>query len=316
MPTYLEELTVRLAVGAAELPQEQRSRQANYLLAAQRGDGGFAGREGGSDLYYTGFALRSLAVLGELYGPVAERAADFLRNRLTGKESVVDFLSLIYGAKILDASAGIDIFAPLAANWRTAVAEALEKLRRPDGGYAKAAEGVASSTYNSFLVLLCHQLLDLPTPAPEKIVAFLLSQRSEDGGFREIRAGKRGGVNPTAAAIGALRILGAIDDEIREDVIDFLAEQQTDEGGLRANTRIPFADLLSTFTGSLTLIDVGGIGEIDVDAAARYARSLERPEGGFQGFVLDPAHDVEYTFYGLGALAVLAARLDGNGVKS
>lgn len=315
MPAYLEELTVRLAVGAAELPEEQRSRHAKYLLAAQRDDGGFAGREGGSDLYYTGFALRGLAVLGELYGGVAERAAAFLKNRLTGKESVVDFLSLIYGAKVLDASAGIDIFAALAANWRSAVAEALEALRRPDGGYAKAAEGVASSTYNSFLVLLCHQLLELPTPAPEKIVSFLLSQRADDGGFREIRASKRGGVNPTAAAIGALRILGAIDDKVgegvREDVIDFLAEQQTDEGGLRANTRIPFADLLSTFTGSLTLVDLGGLHEIDAAAAARYARSLERPEGGFQGFVLDPAHDVEYTFYGLGALAVLAARLDG-----
>jgi geranylgeranyl transferase type-2 subunit beta len=274
-------------------------------LAAQRDDGGFAGREGGSDLYYTGFALRGLAVLGELYGPVAQRAASFLRNRLTGKESVVDFLSLIYGAKILDAAAGIDIFASLAATWRAAVADALEQLRRPDGGYAKAAEGVASSTYNSFLVLLCHQLLELPTPAPEKIVTFILSQRGDDGGFREIRASKRGGVNPTAAAIGALRILAAIDEPVRQDTIEFLAEQQTDEGGLRANSRIPFADLLSTFTGSLTLLDLGALHEIDAARAAAYARSLEREAGGFQGFVLDPAHDVEYTFYGLGALAIL-----------
>jgi geranylgeranyl transferase type-2 subunit beta len=316
MAAYLEELTVRLATGAAKLASIDRERHAKYLLAAQRPDGGFAGREGASDLYYTGFALRGLAILGELHGAVAQRAADFLRSRLAGREAVVDFLSLIYGAKVLDVSAGIDIFAPLASAWRPAVASALEDLRRPDGGYAKAAEGAASSTYNTFLVLLCQQLLELTTPAPEKIVAFLMSQQCEDGGFREIRASKRAGVNPTAAAIGALRILNAIDESVRQDTIDFLAEMQSDEGGLRANTRIPFADLLSTFTGSLTLMDLGGLHELNAADAQAYVRSLERPEGGFQGFVLDPAHDVEYTFYGLGALALLAPRLDENRATS
>ena len=32
-------------------------------------------------------------------------------------------------------------------------------LRRTDGGYAKGAEGAASSTYHTFLVLLCQQLI-------------------------------------------------------------------------------------------------------------------------------------------------------------
>ena len=63
MPTYLENLTLRLAAGIAELPEAMRARQAKYLLAAQQEDGGFAGREGGSDLYYTGFGLRSLAMM-------------------------------------------------------------------------------------------------------------------------------------------------------------------------------------------------------------------------------------------------------------
>src|SRR5437762_13427709 len=110
MATYLEDLTLRLAVAIAELPEELRARQAKYLLAAQREDGGFAGREGGSDLYYTSFALRSLAMLGELYGPPAERAAAFLRCRLRGQESIIDFLSLIYGATLINSAAGIDIF--------------------------------------------------------------------------------------------------------------------------------------------------------------------------------------------------------------
>jgi len=287
-----------------------RARHSRYLLSKQRDDGGFAGREGGSDLYYTGFALRSLAMLGELYGEPAERAAGFLRSRLSGQESIVDFLSLVYGAALIESAAGIDVFAAAPANWREAVAFALEKLRRNDGGYAKGAEGVASSTYHTFLVLLCQQLVGHSPREPEQIVAFVRSQQCEDGGFREIRASKRAGTNPTAAAIGCLRILNALDENTRLDTIDFLAEMQTDEGGLRANTRIPIADLLSTFTGLLTLQDLSGTAEIDVEDVRRFAVSLELEDGGFRGAEWDPAHDVEYTFYGLGTLGLLSEQKD------
>ena len=112
------------------------------------------------------------------------------------------------------------------------------------------------------------------------------------------------GPNGLAAAIGALRIVSQLDENTRLDTIDFLAEMQTDEGGLRANTRIPIADLLSTFTGLLTLADLGADDAIDVRAARRYAEQLQQPKGGFLGAVWDHAADVEYTFYGLGTLAL------------
>lgn len=305
MPAYLPQLTVRLAEGIGKLPEAVRQKHAAYIHAAHRPDGGFAGREGGGDLYYTGFALRSLAILGELQGSTAERAAGFLRGRLTGRESIVDFLSLVYGAMLLDSAAGIDVFAQAADNWRDAVAEALESLRRPDGGYAKGPEGAASSTYHTFLVLLCRELIERPLPAPQRVVDFIRSQAAEEGGFREIKASKRAGTNPTAAAIGTLRILGALDEESRASTVDFLSDMQSDEGGLRANTRIPIADLLSTFTGCLTLLDLGAPDKIDRAAALRFALAMECDAGGFRGGEVDPGHDVEYTFYGLGCLALL-----------
>jgi geranylgeranyl transferase type-2 subunit beta len=305
---YLEELTLRLAAGVAELPERTRERHAKYLLAAQRDDGGFSGREGGSDLYYTGFALRGLAVLGELHGEVAQRAAGFLRSRLLGQESIIDFLSLIYGGKLLEMAAGVDVFQAADPNWRTAVAEALLKLRRPDGGFAKGAEGAASSTYHTFLVLLCLELIEHSIPEPEKVAAFLRSQQAPEGGFLEIRAQKRAGTNPTAAVIASLRMLGDLDETTRRDTIYFLLDLQTDEGGMRANTRIPIADLLSTFTGLLTLQDLGGMDEVDTKPIARFVRSLELETGGFHGAAWDPAHDVEYTFYGLGCLGLLAGQ--------
>lgn len=313
--SYLANLTVRLATGLGHLPESTRARHANYLKAAQRADGGFAGREGGSDLYYTGFALRGLAILGELEGPVAVKAAEFLTSRLAKRESIVDFFSLIYGAMLVDAAAGIDIFANSPPTWRDTVAEFMHTLRRPDGGYAKGTEGAASSTYHTFLVMLCLELLERPAPQPEKVVAFLMSQRAEDGGFREIRASKRAGTNPTAAAIAALRMLGALDEDTRLDTIDFLADMQTDEGGLRANTRIPIADLLSTFTGMLTMEDLGGRSELDIEHIRRFVAGLEQSEGGFHGAAWDPAHDVEYSFYGLGCLALLAEEGSGVGVQ-
>ena len=90
---------------------ETRARHANWLLALQREDGGFAGREGDSDLYYTSFGLRGLSMLGELNGEPAERAAAFLLGKLASQQTIIDFLSLIYAGFLLDTSAGIDIFA-------------------------------------------------------------------------------------------------------------------------------------------------------------------------------------------------------------
>ena len=71
MVPYLVELTARLSHGLAEMDEQRRLRHVKFLCAAQSTDGGFEGRAGCSDLYYTGFALRALAVLGELKSDVA-----------------------------------------------------------------------------------------------------------------------------------------------------------------------------------------------------------------------------------------------------
>ena len=306
MTAYLEDITIHLAQGINKLPEATRSRHAEFLKAQQRPDGGFAGREGASDLYYTGFALRGLAMVGELHGPLAERAAAFLKTRLSGSAPIVDFLSLVYGGMLLEMSAGIDVFADGNTDWRTNVSEALERYRRPDGGYAKTDEGQSSSTYHTFLVVICNQLIGRPIVEPERITTFIRSRRRDDGGFVEIGPMTKSGTNPSAAAAALLRILDGYDPATRTALIDFLLDAQTDEGGFRANTRIPVADVLSTFTAALTLSDLGMLGAVDVAAARRYVESMEVPTGGFRGGVWDEATDVEYTFYGLGGLALLA----------
>jgi geranylgeranyl transferase type-2 subunit beta len=307
MPSYLENLTLRLALGVSQLPEEFRARQAAYLLAAQRDDGGFAGREGASDLYYTSFALRSLALLGALDGEPAARAATYLKSRMAGQTPIIDFVSLLYGAALLESAAGIDVFREAPAAWRDNLAALFEQFRRADGGYAKTEEGQSSSTYHTFLIVLALQLIHRQPPERERLVAFVRSRQREDGGFVEIGPMRKSGTNPTAAAAGLLTIFDAFDDETRQSVCSFLLDMQNDEGGFTANTRIPLADVLSTFTAALTLADLGSLDEVDLPAAANYVRSMEQPGGGFRGGAWDEGVDVEYAFYGLGALALLAA---------
>jgi geranylgeranyl transferase type-2 subunit beta len=306
---YLAQLTVRLTEGLARQTDAFRKLHGAYLVGLQNDDGGFSGRDGDSDLYYTGFALRGLAVVNELTPEVCERAASFLRQSLNRQASVVDFFSLLYSCLLIQMHGGPDVLADSPADWPDLVAALLETYRAPDGGYAKTAGGPSGSTYHTFLVALCYQLLSRPVPAPGSIERFLDSRRREDGGYVEIAPMKRSGTNPTAAALGVRQILavqaGRNGEHSDEALANLLASMQNAEGGFQANARAPLADLLSTFTGLWTLERSGALDRINQPAALGYVQSLELPNGGFRGGLWDDRADVEYTFYGLGALALL-----------
>jgi geranylgeranyl transferase type-2 subunit beta len=300
-------LTLRLAMGASSLDPQLKARHGDWLVAQQRSDGGFAGREGESDPYYTAFALRGLWILDRIDESVGRRAADFLRGRLDQRDSIIDLISLIFAAAICELSVG-EVVLTDDNDWRINVARLLDSLRTADGGFAKTPEGRAGSTYQTFLSVLCLELMDQPIRRPEAIEAFLSAQAQSGGGYREIRAAKRAGVNPTAAAVGTLKSLGKLSTESElvsfDDTAAFIADMQSEEGGLTANTRIPFADLLSSFTGLLTLADLAASDRVNIGAITRYALSMQAASGGFFGFSLDQTADVEYTFYGLAALSL------------
>jgi geranylgeranyl transferase type-2 subunit beta len=302
---YLQRLTGQLIDGADRLSPDFRRRHAVWVATRQNPDGGFSGRAGGSDLYYTGFALRTLAVLQHLEADICERTANFLRGRLAPPASVVDLFSLIVGAFLVRLGGGPDVLAESPEPWPERVAATLETFRHADGGYAKSPGGTAGSTYTTFLAALTLELVGATIPNPPRIVTFLQS-RFRDGGFVEIPQMKRAGTNPTAAGAGTLHMLGALDDLTRAAVGTFLVRLTCDEGGLRANDRIPTADLLSTFTGSWTLADIGGLDRLDRVRLRTYVESLQGPDGGFRGGLWDTGYDVEYTFYGIGVLGLLA----------
>src|SRR5262245_37560488 len=169
---------------------------------------------------------------------------------MTGSAGVVDFFSLVVSCYLVPLGGGPDVLADAPSDWRDRVAGTLETFRTSDGGYGKTPGASFGSTYTSFLVALCLQLLDRPIPSTERLAAFVKSRRRGDGGYVEIGAMKRSGTNPTAAGAGLLQILGELDGEAKTGTAAFLGALPSPfEGGLRANDRIPAADLLSTFTG-------------------------------------------------------------------
>jgi geranylgeranyl transferase type-2 subunit beta len=93
--------------------------------------------------------------------------------------------------------------------------------------------------------------------------------------------------------------------EVRDGVVEMLLEVASDEGGFRANGRVPLADLLSTFTASWTLAELGAVDRLYPGEVRGYAEAVERSQGGFRGGLWDEKVDVEYTFYGLGTLGLL-----------
>ena len=308
---YLFQLAERVGRGLRQLSPERLQTHRQFLLSQQMPDGGFRGREGDSDLYYTGFAVRAFAVSGGLEQEHRDQVARYLAQHDPLQLGVIDLLSWLYSALVVQAAGGADLLQSAADDFGDQVAEKLESTRVADGGYAKSIEGSAGSTYHSFMVSLTYELIGRDTPRPNRLVQFLYDRQRDDGGFVEIAPMRRSGTNPTAAAVALLHKLDAMDDDISDDVQGFLTDVVSTEGGFQANTRIPFADGLSTFTGLLTGQDIGRRDIIKPDRVLHWLQTqIELPTGGFRGASWDQQADAEYTFYGLGVLGLLMAGSD------
>ncbi len=303
------------------VPAKLRNRHAQYLRAMQNPDGGYSGREGESDLYYTAFGLWGLAILGELSETIGAKATHFLKGSWQKANHLVDFFSLLHSYRLLADLFGEERIRTEAMpdemrdqpeiDWAEFVTAALETCRSGDGGYARTPGQKSGSTYATFLTVLCYEEMEKPLPTPEKLVEYLQTRRRGDGGFVELAPMRRSGTNPTSAAMAVLKILGASalnePSSATPTVPAFLASLQSMDGGLRANTVVPVGDLLSTFTGLWTLTELEAVDQIDAETLLKFVLQLAQDDGSFRAGVWDDRSDVEYTFYGLGSLALLSS---------
>ena len=305
MTVYLLDLASRLAAGMSFLPDDARDRHAAFVQSCRMPDGGYRGREGESDLYYTSFALRSLAMIDRLHGQT-DVTADFLSQFDPLACDVIDMMNWLASALAVQAAGGRDLVGDGAAALSEGVVARLAEHRTDDGGFGKTPADRGGSMYASFLAVLAHQLVGRDVSDRDRLIQFVLDRQRDDGGFVEIAPMRRSGTNPTAAATALLRLFGQERRVHPDDLREFFEDVRT-EGGLAANTRVPLADGLSTFTGLLT--DVDWSLRVLAPRAVRgfVAEQLEMPDGGFRAAGWDDTADVEYTFYGLGCLALTAS---------
>lgn len=285
------------AAGVGRLGARFREAQAAFITGLRCDDGGFPGRRGTSDVYYSEFALRGLVLLGAEQESL-EPTANFLGSARPPR-TVVESFSLLNSLRLLR-RAGVQGVPSAAAG----VADVLAQQAAPGGGWAHPGSHEVSA-YNTLLGTLCAQMVGADVPRADDLERAMLALRRSDGGFAE-RGGEAGAqASATAAALGVLGVLDRLSAQVARPGLSFLSGLQADDGGFRAHPQAPAGDLLSTFTALFSLALLCDMTDVDVPRAGRFVRSVACPAGGFRACAADDCADAEYAYYGLGCLGIL-----------
>jgi geranylgeranyl transferase type-2 subunit beta len=266
-----------------------------YVLSRRVRSGGFRGRSGDPDVYYSMFALWSLAALRRDVADVAGVA--------TIGAGGEDELDLAHLAAVIETEALVA--GPGCRGWRdrSRWAGLIETFRRPHGGYAPERTASEGSLGGTYLAVLAHERLREPVPGRDDVVRFVLSKRTGDG-FSEVCGSDHPTVVSTAAAVAVLRSLAP---GCAPDPGWLWTCYCAGEGGFKAFSAAPEADLLSTAVALFVLRDAGAAPSGVRNAVLRFVQGLWRDDGGFSAGRSDTATDCEYTFYALLAMGAVAS---------
>ncbi len=297
---YLDIHDELLTSGIAGVSGQFQRCQVEFVLACQLPNGGFPGRHGGADPYYTDFALRTLALFAPEEAAV-RRMGGYLAA-LAPPTDVITCFNLLHIRRLLH-----KCHYPITLE-ASPIVRCLEANLAARGGFARLRGG-ACSAYGTFLAAMCYEMLDSRMPSATGAVEALLALRRKDGGFCDLPDGLAGQTSATAAALAFLLMRNDLTDTVADAAIGFLLKMQSSDGGLRAHLSAPSSDLLSTFTGSMTLSTLDALSRADLAALARFVRQQARGAGGFRGGALDDEPDLEFTYYGIATLALLRGHI-------
>lgn len=265
-----------------------------FLRAQVAPEGGFADREGRSDLYYTVFGLEGLSAL--CVEPPGDRVQAYVRS--FGDGEGLDFVHLCSLARC-GANLGHGFFS---REMQAGIAGRIERFRTPDGGYHGVPGRSHGSAYGALLAWGAYADLGLVMPQEERLGASLVALGLPDGSFANEPGLPHGTTTATAAAVTLCRHLAlALPGETGR----WLLEQVHPSGGFLATPGAPLPDLLSTATALHALesleVNFSHVREHCLD----FVDSLWSAGGGFHGHWADDHLDAEYTSYGLLALGHL-----------
>lgn len=283
------DIQAALARGRASLPQPDAALA--FVLSQCNPDGGFAGRDGASDLYYTSFGLHLLLAFG--------RPLDVARHRPTLDAVVPANLDLVHLCCWIRCLALLD---QLDDARRQQLRRLVAGFRSRDGAFAAQANADHCTAYATFLVLAAWQDLsdggagdDLP-PDPPAIARALAALQSPEGGYVNEVAVPVASAPATACVMTVLAQMGQPVALAAGEYLRGLFQ----DGGFAAFVGSPWPDLLTTGTSVFALAQAGEDTSALRPAMREFVHSMNRG-GGFCG-QLQQTPDVEYTFYALLAL--------------
>jgi len=270
-------------------------------------DGGFKGRSGQSDLYYTVFGIESLLALDAEFDRA--QIATYLRQFGDG-----DSLDLVHLACL--ARCWADISEPrnagIEAPLRDGILRRLEGYRCADGGYSNSSGAQRGTAYGCFLALGAYEDLNgdmnnvTALARRGGLADCVESLRTSDGAYSNDPTIRIGATPATAAA---LTILHYLNKPTSDASIEWLLSQRHPKGGFVAvpvEGSYGMPDLLSTATAlhalALAGVSLNSVSEKCLD----FLDSLWSAEGAFRGSWADPTLDCEYTYYGLLSLGHLS----------
>jgi geranylgeranyl transferase type-2 subunit beta len=294
---YLDMLDQSLRPGMAGLSERFKAAQVDFVASRQQSDGGFSGRQGGSDLYDTDFALRTLAWLAPGHAAF-DRAADYIAHLAGEPRNIVECFNVLSARRLLERHAS-DIADS------SARIDCLQEYLLPSGGFSRFVGDNRVSAYHTFLGSLCFQMSGESMPTLDGAILAVNDLHRPDGGYAELADQSGSQTNATAAAVGFLVMHDALPTETMAATARFLAGMQCEDGGLKAHAAAGTGDLMSTFTGLLTLSSLARFAVIDAGGVAGFLQRTAHVSGGFLACESDDSADVEYTHYGIATLALL-----------
>ncbi|HPA19927.1 MAG TPA: prenyltransferase/squalene oxidase repeat-containing protein [Verrucomicrobiae bacterium] len=297
---FLGQLDARLREGWQSLAPTLRDSVLAWLEPFADAHGGYRGRRGSADTYYTDFGVRLLD-LADAPADGFGRVDRYLRS-LRRATDLVDLFSRLNAVRLLRRR-------EIAMPWPENAGEVLRAQRAEGGGFAQPGRREPSA-YLTFLAALACEITGDAFPEPASAAAAVRALRRPGGGFADRPGEALAQASTTAAAIAALGLIGAADARETEEAARFLVGLQGPDGGIRAHMDAPGADLLSTFTALTCLAGVRALNVVRLASVGRFILDL-RTQGGFCGSMADPECDIEYTYYGIGGLCLLQAHLNG-----
>lgn len=326
----------RLRQGAIALG-EQAAGTSAFLLSRINPDGGFQGRTGKSDLYYTAFGIDLLMALHTLPfmvhdSPLTAPIADYIIRFGSGDNlAFMDLVSLARARTRLMP----DQAAP---EWRQAIANHISRFRTANGGYDShpgSTTATATATYMAWIAL---EAIDIEPENPSTIISALQLLQTPDGAYSNLPGMPVGNTPSTAAAQVLLHHFGLLqpapppsstpichsrslppftihNSPLTPRTVAWMLDQLDDSGGFRAFPQAPIPDLLSTGTALFALSCLATAATLHsepeiVTACHSFIASRRTPSGGYCGHAFDTVADVEYTYYALLALGSLSTIFD------